>query len=169
MNFVGAAFAPKSGAEILQQPGFGSAFPTDAVACISRPARSVLSSGRAREKRWILRFERRSPPVIDPLMGWTGGADTLSQVELSFPSRESAVAYAERQGLAYRVEGDFDRLPTAAHRRVEELQPDLEKAFASLVLLSWMQVRYGCCDLQAEEAPALAFTTGFGKSGASAS
>jgi ETC complex I subunit conserved region len=34
----------------------------------------------------------------------SGGDDTLTQVELTFPTREAAVAYAQRQGLAYIVE-----------------------------------------------------------------
>jgi hypothetical protein len=53
--------------------------------------------------RWLLRFERRTPRFVDPLTGWTGGGDILAQVALTFPTRESAVAYAERQGLAYAV------------------------------------------------------------------
>ena len=36
-------------------------------------------------------------------MGWTGGDDPLTQVELRFPTLESAVAYARRQGLTYVV------------------------------------------------------------------
>jgi hypothetical protein len=51
------------------------------------------------------------------LMGWTGGTDTLSQVELDFPSAEAAVAYAKRQGLNFIVqrpaEATQDRCPTA--------------------------------------------------------
>lgn len=81
-------------------------FPRDAVAHIYRPARSVMTSGKARTKNWVLRFERRTPPFIEPLMGWTGGDDTLTQVELTFPSREAAIAYAERQGLNYVVRND---------------------------------------------------------------
>jgi len=42
-------------------------------------------------------------------MGWTGHDDTLAQVELSFPSREAAVAYAQRNGLQYVVRGDVVR------------------------------------------------------------
>jgi len=84
-----------------------SIFPPDAVARIFRPSRSVMTSGRARTKRWRLAFERRTPPYIEPLMGWTGGDDTLAQIELNFPTLEAAIAYAERQGLAYRVEGRF--------------------------------------------------------------
>jgi hypothetical protein len=80
-----------------------SIFPAGAVARIYRPARSATTSGRARTKRWLLRFDRRTPPFIEPLMGWTGGDDTLIQIELSFPTSEAAVAYAGRQGLAYVV------------------------------------------------------------------
>ena len=54
----------------------------------------------------MLRFERRTPPFIEPLMGWTGGDDTLVQVELSFRSRDEAIGYAERQGFLFRVEND---------------------------------------------------------------
>ncbi|CAM5613859.1 MULTISPECIES: ETC complex I subunit [Alphaproteobacteria] len=80
-----------------------SVFPPDAVARIFRPSRSVMTSGKARTKHWILRFERQTPPFIEPLMGWTGGDDPLTQVELRFPTLESAVAYARRQGLTYVV------------------------------------------------------------------
>ncbi len=82
-----------------------SVFPRDAVARIFRPSRSVTTSGRARTKKWLLKFERRSPSFIDPLMGWTGGDDTLTQVELTFPTLAAAIAYAERQGLDYVVMG----------------------------------------------------------------
>jgi hypothetical protein len=64
-----------------------------------------MTSGKVRTRVWKLRFECRTPPVIEPLMGWTEGDDTLTQVELSFPSAESAVAYARRQGLHYIVHG----------------------------------------------------------------
>ena len=90
-----------------------SLFPADAVARIYRPVRSAKTSGRARTRDWVLRFDRRSAPYIEPLMGWTGGDDTLDQVTLTFPSREAAVAYAQRQGLNYVVE---DRDVVAAPR-----------------------------------------------------
>ena len=78
-----------------------SVFPDDALAVIYKPARSAMTSGNARTRDWKLRFEPRSRPFIEPLMGWTGGDDTLSQVELTFPSAAAAVAYARRQGLRY--------------------------------------------------------------------
>jgi ETC complex I subunit-like protein len=82
-----------------------SVFPGDAVAIIYKPARSAMTSGKARTRQWKLRFEPRSSQYIEPLMAWTGRDDTLSQVELTFPSVEAAVAYARRQGLQFMVQG----------------------------------------------------------------
>lgn len=129
------------------RPAVGSTLPRDAVAWIYRPGPSVLSSAPAHGRRWILRFERRSPPVIEPLMGWTGGRDTLSQVELSFPSLEAAIAYAERQGLAYQLANAADRRAVNAHARRRELEAGLREALATLAGFAWLQMRYGRCDL----------------------
>ncbi len=79
-----------------------SVFPEGTVARIYRPGRSVTTSARTRFA-WRLTFERRTAPFIEPLMGYTGSGDTLTQVELSFPTLESAIGYAERQGLSYVV------------------------------------------------------------------
>jgi hypothetical protein len=38
-------------------------------------------------------------------MGWTGSDDALSKVNLSFATRDAAVAFAQQQGWRYRVEG----------------------------------------------------------------
>jgi hypothetical protein len=88
-----------------EPPVTKSVFPADAHAVIYKATPSPMTSGRERAQRWTLRFERRSAPYIEPLMGWTGDDDTLSQVELSFPSAEAAIAYARRQGLRYTVQG----------------------------------------------------------------
>ena len=81
-----------------------SIFPGDAVARICRASRSATTSGMARAKHWRLVFEPRRAPFLEPLMGHTGSDDTLAQVELAFPTLESAMRYAERQGLAYVVQ-----------------------------------------------------------------
>ncbi len=111
-------------------------WPDGAGAVIARRKRPVATSGQARTGEWVLRFERRTPPFIEPLMGWTGGDDTLAQVELTFASRDEAIAYAERQGLAIRVENE-PNTPVqmwSEHRRraAEERQaggPMLAKSF----------------------------------------
>ncbi len=62
-----------------------------------------MQSGRAREGRWVLEFESRTPRRPDPLTGWSGGADTQSQVTLNFDTLEAAKAYADRRGISYHV------------------------------------------------------------------
>ena len=50
-------------------------------------------------------FLARFPPLglHDPLMGWTSSADMRQQLRLSFATRDEAVAFAERNAIAYRV------------------------------------------------------------------
>jgi hypothetical protein len=73
------------------------------IARIYQPARSAMQSGQGKDK-WLLEYEPEKAREIEPLMGWTSSADMRSQVKLNFDNREEAVAYAQRNGLAYRVE-----------------------------------------------------------------
>ena len=74
------------------------------AARIYKPSKDAMSSGLARTKLWLLEFDEAKALEIEPLMGWTTGGDPMRQVRLSFDSREEAVAYAEREGIPYRVE-----------------------------------------------------------------
>ena len=116
-----------TGRPVSETPVTNSVFPADAHAVIYKTAPSPMTSGRARAQRWTLRFERRSAPYIEPLMGWTGDDDTLSQVELSFPSAEAAIAYARRQGLQYTVQG----LTQGSKPRLVSDNPEVEGRDAS--------------------------------------
>ena len=71
------------------------------TARIYKPARNAMSSGQARTQEWVLEFEPEVPRSIEPLMGYTSSAETQTQVRLSFPTKEDAVAYAERHNIAY--------------------------------------------------------------------
>ena len=71
---------------------------------IYKPAKSATQSGLARTKQWLLVFEQDEPREIEPLMGWTSSGDTRQQLRLWFDTKEEAIAYAEREGVAYRVE-----------------------------------------------------------------
>lgn len=73
------------------------------LAKIYQPARSAMQSGQAKTRDWILEFVPADARWIDPLMGWTGSDDMNSQVQLRFPTRDEAIAYAEKAGLAYHV------------------------------------------------------------------
>jgi hypothetical protein len=74
------------------------------TARIYSPSRTAMQSGQAKTGHWVLEFEPEKPRKIDPLMGYTTSADMKSQIRLSFDTKEEAVAYAEREGIAYRVE-----------------------------------------------------------------
>lgn len=65
--------------------------------------RRTTQSGRANAGLWILEFERQEGQRPDPLTGWNGSGDTNTQVRITFGTREEAIAYAERRGLAYHV------------------------------------------------------------------
>lgn len=70
---------------------------------IYKPSRNAMQSGKAKYDNWVLEFEAATPRTVDPLMGWTSSADTRSQVKLTFDTKEEAIAYCEREGLAYHV------------------------------------------------------------------
>ncbi|MEO8715932.1 MAG: ETC complex I subunit [Acetobacteraceae bacterium] len=71
---------------------------------IFQPPKSAMQSGRAQTDEWLLEFEPDSPRRPDPLMGWIGGADTITQVRLHFATRDEAVGYAETRGIPHVVE-----------------------------------------------------------------
>ncbi len=71
---------------------------------IFSPARTAMQSGKGKTGYWVLEFDPEKPRKIDPLMGYTSSGDMRSQIRLVFPTREEAVAYAQKQGLAYRVD-----------------------------------------------------------------
>ncbi len=131
------------------RPIFGnSRLPSDAVARIYRPARSAMTSGKALTKKWVLRFDRRSAPFIEPLMGWTGGDDTLTQIELTFPTREAAVAYAQRHRLAYVVEECCGcGVSQSSHDACKD-DPQQTQAFKD-ILASYLSFAWQCgrCDV----------------------
>jgi hypothetical protein len=74
------------------------------TARIYRPAKTAMQSGAAKSNRWLLEFDAESNREVEPLMGWTSSSDMKSQIKLWFNSKEDAVAYAARNGIAYRIE-----------------------------------------------------------------
>lgn len=73
------------------------------LARIYRPARTAMQSGKAGSRQWLLEFEPGVRPPPEMLMGWTSSADTTEQVRLSFETKEQAIAFARRCGVAHRV------------------------------------------------------------------
>ena len=75
---------------------------------IYKPSKTAMQSGLANTKAWVLDFEPEAPRQVEPLMGWTSSGDMRQQLRLRFDSKEEAVAYCERHGIAYHV---FDTGP----------------------------------------------------------
>ena len=71
---------------------------------IYKPSPSATQSGKGATKAWVLIHEPSSAMQVEPLMGWTSSGDMNRQVTLRFATKDEAVAYAERNGIAYRVE-----------------------------------------------------------------
>ena len=71
---------------------------------IFRPTKSATQSGAGRTKKWRLVYDPQRPRTIDPLMGWTSSDDMTSRSTLTFDTKEEAVAYAERNGIAFTIE-----------------------------------------------------------------
>jgi hypothetical protein len=78
------------------------------LARIHRPAKTAMQSGQAKSQRWLLEFVSDDPRGIDPLMGWTSSSDTRRQIKLWFDTKEEAVAYATKNGIAHQVEEPKD-------------------------------------------------------------
>lgn len=73
------------------------------TARIYQRPKNAMSSGRARTTIWVLDFAPAEPKRPDPLTGWAGSGDTRDQLRLTFPTQDAAVAYAEREGLAFTI------------------------------------------------------------------
>lgn len=84
------------------------------VARIFRPAKTAMQSGHGKTGRWVLVWDAEAPRSVEPLMGYTSAADMTQEVRLTFDTREEAVAYAERYGIAYEVEPEHNRTRRAA-------------------------------------------------------
>ncbi|MEI8397270.1 MAG: ETC complex I subunit [Rhodospirillaceae bacterium] len=71
------------------------------TARIYQPSRATTQSGLGRTHYWVLEYEPATPRAPEALMGWISSADSLNQVRMRFDSREDAVGFAERNGIAY--------------------------------------------------------------------
>ncbi|XP_034026649.1 NADH dehydrogenase [ubiquinone] iron-sulfur protein 4, mitochondrial [Thalassophryne amazonica] len=66
------------------------------------PAKNSMQSGINSTKKWKMDFDTRER-WENPLMGWASTADPLSNMVLSFSSKEDAIAFAEKNGWSYEI------------------------------------------------------------------
>jgi len=80
------------------------------LARIYKPAKTAMQSGTAKTRDWVLDFEPSEPRQVEPLMGWTSSGDMRSQVRLHFETKEEAIAYCERHGIAFQLSEPKERV-----------------------------------------------------------
>jgi hypothetical protein len=83
-------------------------------AVIYQPAKSTMQSGRAKSKKWHLKFVSPKARKLDNLMGYAGAGDPERQLSLTFTTREEAIAFADAKGIRYTV-----REPQTRHRPIK--------------------------------------------------
>ena len=62
-----------------------------------------MQSGRSKYNKWILKISDSKNQTKDTMMGWNGGSNTTSQIQLQFKTKEDAINYAKSNNLDYEV------------------------------------------------------------------
>ncbi|MFD2238447.1 ETC complex I subunit [Aureimonas populi] len=97
------------------------------IARIYRPARNAMQSGKGNTQSWRLDYEPNEPKQVEPLMGYTSSSDMLSQVRMTFDTKEQAVEYCERHAIPYRIEEDHrpvrQKVSYSDNFRYDRVQP----------------------------------------------
>ncbi|AGA64879.1 hypothetical protein B488_08870 [Liberibacter crescens BT-1] len=81
------------------------------LAKIYRQEKTAMQSGKARINSWVLEFEKKIPPKINPFMGYISSKDAYQQVKLLFNSCEQAENYARAQGINYFIVPTQESMP----------------------------------------------------------
>ena len=74
------------------------------------PRNTHFAGGRItssqRVKKWTLEYDKAATKAgkwTNPLMGWTSTSDPLSNLNVTFSSKEAAIDFCNRNGLAYEL------------------------------------------------------------------
>ena len=61
-----------------------------------------MQSGLGKSDKWLIEFETEDTG-INPLMGWETSANTLSEINLEFSSKELAIEYAKKNKIDFEI------------------------------------------------------------------
>lgn len=70
---------------------------------IYKPTKTATQSGVANNQGWLLEFVYDGGKSIEPIMGWTSSKDTTQEVKIKFPTKESAIDFANSNNYIYEV------------------------------------------------------------------
>jgi len=69
---------------------------------IYKPTKTAMQSGKGKIRKWILEFETKNTG-INPLTGWETSKDTMSEVKLEFSTKDSAIKYAIKNKIDFKL------------------------------------------------------------------
>lgn len=75
---------------------------------ISKPTKNVMQSGTAYTNTWKIDFDSKERWEYW-LIGWASSKDPLSNMSLTFPSKEDAIAFCDKNKLQWYVEDQPER------------------------------------------------------------
>lgn len=70
---------------------------------IYQPAKNAMQSGKGKTRQWLLEFEKPAPGTPDALMGWNTMPDTITEVKLTFATKDEAIAYANAKNIPFEL------------------------------------------------------------------
>ncbi|XP_046403055.1 NADH dehydrogenase [ubiquinone] iron-sulfur protein 4, mitochondrial [Ischnura elegans] len=77
---------------------------------IYKPAKNAMQSGTDNTLNWEMEFETRER-WENPLMGWSSSGDPLSNMKVSFGSKEEAIDFCDKNGWRWFVEEPVEKAP----------------------------------------------------------
>lgn len=75
---------------------------------ISQPSKNVMQSGTAYTKCWKIEFDSQQR-WENWLMGWTSSGDPLSNLTMTFPTKDDAIRFCENSQLNWFVDEQPER------------------------------------------------------------
>ena len=66
------------------------------------PTKNSMQSGLGKSDQWLIEFETEDTG-INPLMGWETSSNTLSELNLEFPTKELAIEYAKKNKIDFEI------------------------------------------------------------------
>lgn len=72
-------------------------------AYIYQPSKTSMQSGTRNTKEWLLVFAHDGSRKIESSMGWVSSKDTMQEVKIKFPNKESAIEFAQKNKLNFEV------------------------------------------------------------------
>ena len=70
---------------------------------IFKPAQSATQSGLGKSNSWKMKFPCDVTKYDYKLMSWSGTRDPYAQLNLNFPSKETAINFAESRSFDYKI------------------------------------------------------------------